>query len=429
MVRTRWTVAAVRQARRHVGTTVRRIPGLRNQLEIRPDPAEPLVAAVRSGLAAGDTPEAHRLAEQAWRSHPDHVQLQDLLIASLDHRGSYGRALELCVENAERRVRWLAQRCLDTPPRSLGPAQRIFAAGFFRSGSSTVLDYLRGVPGARKWTTAGEMRLVKGAGGVAELVSRFDTEGRLTDRDLVDFYLHLTGWKLIWHPPGSHHPRALVNNHSSKLFGHRRAFGYLQCCLEAFLALVELVRSGDPTTTDLERFFRDALGRALDAAAAGVGAEVLLIDQGVNAWRLPLSRFLPPSTFVIVHRDPRDQYVDVREIRRKPGLKPTTPELFAAEYRRKRTHADRHSRRIARDGHATVQLSFEDFVLDHERQAGELTRALALPPPRDGRGHYDPDRARAAIGRHLGHVTDAELATLTGALPEYLDHRVGGQAS
>jgi hypothetical protein len=424
---TQWA-SVVRATRRRAGAALRRMPGLRDRFEQRPDPTEPWVATVAAELAAGDPDRAHRLAEQAWRRRPDHIQLQDLLIASLDHRGMCERALALSIQNATRRLGWLARRRLaGRRPRRLGPAQRIFAAGFFRSGSSAVLDYLRGIDGATGWTPAGEMRLLKAPGGIAELVNRHHQQGSLTDRDLVDFYLHLTGWKLTRHPPGSFHPRALVNRHSATLFRNRRAFGYLHTCLQAFLELVDLTATANPTTADLEGLFRDLLARALDVAATDTGAELLLIDQAVNAWRLPLSRFLPPSTFVIVHRDPRDQYVDVRQIRQQPGHPATTAESFTREYRRNRTRADRDIPLISqRYGHHCVRLSFEDFVLDHQRQTRELTDTLGLPPPRTQWGHYVPTRGRDGIGRHLALASPTEIATLTASLPEYLDDRVTG---
>ncbi|MPZ28097.1 MAG: hypothetical protein GEV12_17220 [Micromonosporaceae bacterium] len=399
--------------------------GSQDRLEQRPDPAEPMVGTVSTALATGDLDQAHQQAEQGWRHRPDHIQLQDLLIASLDHRGGSERALELSVDNAARRIEWLARSRVTRRHRhQLGPAQRILFAGFFRSGSSAVLDCLRGVPGTTRWTPTGEMRLLKAPGGVADLVRRCETQGGLTDSDLVDFYLHLTGWKLTRHPPGTFHSRDVVNRHSAVLFRNRRAFGYLQTCLESFLELVDLTTSTKPTAADLVSFFRDAVGRALDAAATDAGAEVVLINQTINAWRLPLSQFLPPSTFVIVHRDPRDQYVDVRQVQGKPGLTPTTAELFARDYRRNRELTDRDVPRIAqRYGHRSYRLSFEDFVLDHERQVRALTDALGLARPRGRTGHYLPSRGRDGVGQHIGAVSPSELATLTEALPEYLDPR------
>lgn len=424
VVSTQWAVL-VRKARRRGASTVRRMTGSRDRLELRPDPAEPLVRAVSTELATGDLDRAHDLAERGWRQRPDHVQLQDLLIASLDHRGSSERALELSVDNATRRIRWLARsRVSRRHQHQLGPAHRILFAGFYRSGSSAVLDCLRGVPGTTRWTPTGEMRLLKAPGGVADLVRRCETQGGLTDSDLVDFYLHLAGWKLTRHPPGTFHSRDVVNRHSAGLFRNRHAFGYLQTCLESFLELVDLTTSTKPTAADLVSFFRDTVGRALDAAATDTGAEVLLINQAINAWRLPLSRFLPPSTFVIVHRDPRDQYVDVREIQRKPGVTPTTAEQFARDYRRNRRLAERDVPQIARQyGHRSYHLGFEDFVLDHERQVRALTDALALPRPRGRTGHYRPSQGRESIGRHLGGLSPDDLDTLTGSLPEYLDPR------
>ena len=428
LVSRRW-VRLVHRARRRAGATAQRVPGLRRRWEQRPDPAEPLVKAISAELATGELDRGHQLAEHGSRSRPDHIQLQDLLIASLDHRDEFEQALELCVENAARRIRWLDRRRVTARyPRRLDQSQRIFLAGYFRSGSSAVLDYLRGGAGVTNWTPAGEMRLLKAPGGVADLVARCQTQGGLTDRDLVDFYLHLTGWKLTRHPPGTFHARDVVNRNSAALFRIRRAYGYLRTCLECFLELADLTASTRPTVADLEVFFRDAVGRALDAAAADAAAEVVLVDQAINAWRLPLSRFLPPSTFVIVHRDPRDQYVDVRQVQQKPGRTPTTAERFTHDYRRNRTRADRDIPRIAhRYGHRCVRLSFEDFVLDHQRQAHQLLASLALPRPLRGRGHYLPRQGRDGIGQHIAMLSPSELATLTESLPEYLDHRIAAR--
>ena len=424
MGRVRWA-SLVRKVHRRAATTVRRKSGLRGQLELRPDPAEPLVERVSTELGTGELDRGHQLAELAWQRRPDHLQLQDLLVASLDRRGDVARALALSVDNARRRIGWLQrQRGTGRPPRQLGPQQRILFAGFYRSGSSTVLDYLRRVPGAARWTTTGEMRLLKAPGGIADLASRHQQQGGLTESDLVDFYLHLTGWKLTRHPPGTFDSRDVVNRHATVLFRNPHAFGYLQTCLESFLELVDLTSAANPTAAELVRFFRDAVGRALDVVATDTQADVLLIDQAINAWRLPLSRFLPPSTFVIVHRDPRDQFVDVRKRQQQPGLISPTAESFVREYRLRRTGADRDLTTITTQyGHHTYRVGFEDFVLDHERQARQLTDALALSPPGDGRSHYNPRRARNGIGQHARQVDPCELAILATSLPEYLDHR------
>jgi hypothetical protein len=139
---------------------------------------------------------------------------------------------------------------------------------------------------------------------------------------------------------------------------------------------------------------------------------------------LAISRFLPPSTFVIVHRDPRDHFADARLVRQRPGRKPLTVESFARHYRARRERVERQVPEIARRyGHRALTMSFEDFVLDHETQASRLRDFLGLDGRAYRNGHYEPARGLDGIGRHTRLITPEEAATLVDALPEYLDKR------
>jgi hypothetical protein len=390
--------------------------------EIRPDPREPLVGEISARIAAGEVEAARDLAQAGVRARPDGVQTWDLLIAALDHLGEAERALDGCVCNAARRLSRLRSRPGGGGgPGRLDPERRVFVAGYFKSGSSAVLDHLRGFEGVTKWTPRGEMRLVKSPGGMADLAKRHQERGGLCTADLVDFYLHITGWKITLTPPGRYHLREVVNRTSAALFGSPAAAGYLRCCLECFL---ELARRPGRSVADLERQFRGWVERALDAVATDTGADLVLVDQAVNAWRLAISRFLPPSTFVIVHRDPRDHFADARLVRQRPGRKPLTVESFARHYRARRERVEHQVPEIARRfGHRALTMSFEDFVLDHETQASRLRDFLGLGGRAYRNGHYEPARGLDGIGRHTRLITPEEAATLVDALPEYLDKR------
>src|SRR4029078_597897 len=122
-----------------------------------------------------------------------------------------------------------------------------------------------------------------------------------------------------------------VNLQSRKLLAHKATAGYLHACLASFLDVTEA--AGEVRLEELEAQFRGLVRRALDAGATDRGADLLLVDQAVTAWRLQTSRLAPPSTFVVVHRDPRDQFAEARAVARQPGRPKTTVDTFVAAYR------------------------------------------------------------------------------------------------
>jgi len=263
-------------------------------------------------------------------------------------------------------------------------------------------------------------------GGLARLTTGYANHAVLTPRDLVALYLHLTGAKHTTSPRGSYDKWRVVNRNSANLFRRREAAGYLQTCLECFLALAE--RAGEPWPGGLpalEQCLREYVRRALDAAATDTGADLLLLDQGVNAWRLPLSRLAPPSTFVVVHRDPRDQFVDARAALRQPGRVEPSAASFADTYQRRRRGAVRDAAKIAQAyGHRSVRVGFEDFVYD-PASVHALVESLSLAGRPYRQGRFEVARARAAVGKHTRHLTREESETIAAALPEYLDERAG----
>ena len=381
------------------------------------------IELARWHLAAGQVDRASAAASRAWPS----ITGRDFLIGLLDHRGEVERALAMCVDNAAQHIQQLRRR-RPRPARlrELGPDQRVFLSGFFKSGSSAVLDYLRGFEGVARWAPAGELRLIKSVGGMTRLATGYAEHARLTPQDLVAFYLHLTGTKHTTSARGSYDKWRIVNRNSADLFRRRAAAGYLQACLECFLVPAE--RAGQPWpggVPALEQCLRTYVQRALDAAATDTRADMLLLDQRVNAWRLPISRFASPSTFVIVHRDPRDQFVDARAALRQPGRVEPSAAEFAASYRRRRRKAGRDVAEIARAyQHRSVQIGFEDFVHD-PATAHELVDFLGLAGRRYRQGRFEVARARAAVGKHTRQLTPEESAVIAAALPEYLDARAG----
>ena len=396
---------------------------LRSRLQMGEPAAHPLAAEVNRQLKAGAVESALDLAEWGLELHPESIRTNDRLMSALDAVGKPGRALRLAIANARRRIEYLeARRPQPVTPRTLTPQQRVMICGFFYSGSSAVLDHLLGFPGAVKWTPAGEMRVIKFPGGYGELAERQAVAGQLDKQALLDLYLHLIGRKYIGHGSEIYSTWGMVNRNSRRLLGQKAASGYLQACFEGFQGLATL--DPPPSAPDLERMFRATVERALDAAATDTRAELLVVDQAVTAWRLDLARFVPPSTFVVVHRDPRDQFAEVKQVLAQPGRgrkTSRTPEGFAHRYRNDREEADRLIPRLERrHGHRFVRIAFEDFVVDHEREAARLHDALGLEVADKVEQRFDPAVSIANVGKHVGRLSDAEVASLRDLLPEYL---------
>lgn len=390
-------------------------------VDVRQADARTLIEQIQAHIAGHDLERARQLAERAVEEHPDVIRFTDLLLSLLHEMGEADRALSLAIHNAERRIRRLHRlRDSTLPARRLTRDTRILISGYFYSGSGAVLDYLRDFPGTVKWTPTGEMRLLKFPGGLDDLAKRHKEHGALTASDLVDLYLHVTGWKVTLSPPGTYDQWAIVNRNSRRMFRKPVAFGYLAALLECFRELATTPTVAD-TTAGLEEHFRNHLERALDAAATDAQADLLLIDQAITAWRFDLGRLVPPSTFISVHRDPRDQYVEVREVLEQPGRRQATAESFAKRNRRNRDKVERLTPELERDhGHRIVRVGFEDFVMDHDRESRRLVDLLGLDPDRRVAGRFDPERSRANIGKHATLLDDRDRATLEAELAEFL---------
>lgn len=173
------------------------------------------IERARWHLAAGRIAHATAAAHRASGS----IAGRDFLIGLLDYQGETERALAMCVDNAASHIQRLRQRRLRPQRyRELGPDQRVFLSGFFKSGSSAVLDYLRGFAGTARWAPAGELRLIKSVGGMARFTNAYVTHGAVSPADLVAFYLHITGAKHTTSRRGHYDKWRIVNRNSAALF-------------------------------------------------------------------------------------------------------------------------------------------------------------------------------------------------------------------
>ena len=383
---------------------------------------------VREAIDDGRTAEARRLAEAGRPQAPDHIRLTDALIALRRHDGEVAAAFDLAVHNARRRRdRLAARRRVDGPEPALEPEQRVFISGYFYSGSGAVVDFLTDHRGCDKWSPAGEMRLIKFPGGLDDIATRHANSGTLSAEALVDLYLHLCGRRIVTTPADEYHQVRVVNRHSRRLHRASTARGYLLRCYERFLHLADHVDDPALTTSELERELREWVRVALDAAAHDLQADRLVIDQAITAWRLPAARLAPPSTFVVVHRDPRDQFVEARQALSQPGRRPPGVTPFAVNYLRRRLQVKRWIPMLQNElGHRIVACGFERFVMEHAETGPSLLDALGLADRERHGSDFEVSQSRVNVAKHPTELTRHEQRVLRLLLRRYLDDHAGG---
>jgi len=377
-------------------------------------------------LDAGDLHLAEKVAEAAIERFPKVIRIRDSLTAILDARGNAGMALSICAETARIQVKRLekVRQKAGKPPRSLQKENRVFICGYFYSGSGAVYDYLKDFPGLVGWTPAGEMRLIKFPGGMWDLVSRCKSEGGLDAQSLLDFYLHIKGKKIVDHAPDVYSGWGKVNKHSRALWQKEGGRYYLEACLRCFLELHRRWRGEKIKLKDLKKVLKDYLRQAFDAAATECQAGYLLIDQAINAFRLELAELVPPSKFIVVHRDPRDQYVDASVALSQPGRKLPSAEEFSESYRSRRNKGVKYTRIIERKfGHEVLTLSFEDFVLNFDQSHRLVDKFLGLDHC-GRRGRFSAEKSKVNIGKYRGVLKESEVESFCVNNREYLSEYV-----
>ena len=386
-----------------------------------------LARAVDRQLATGHHEQAGELVRRGLERVPHSLRLRDREVALLAHAGDQHEALRVARETAElRRDQWEARRPSDRATRRLEVHERIAISGFFYSGSGAAKDHLRGYREVVPWPPVGELRLVKFPGGFADLGRRLTTTGELTEADLVDHYLHLVGRKITGAAPGVYDKWEVVNANSRRLLRDAdHTAGYLAACMDGFLALVQRSETGPLSHQEFMTHARRTLQRALDAAATDTHAGWLLIDQVVTGWHLDQAAYLPPVSFVLVHRDPRDRFAEVRAVLAQPGRRSTNrdPATFARTARRHLVQAEQRIAWLEGLGHRVLRVAFEDLVLEPDQTIAAIDEHLGLTDAEQAERRFHPERSRRNVGKHVALVPPEELAVIEREAADLLDPR------
>ncbi len=377
-------------------------------------------------FARDDIDGALALLDKALLIFPHSVTLLESRVAILSRIRAYDRALHDLRVAVDRRKAKLRKKGygFSCEENGLGRESRILISGFFYSGSGAVLDFLRSYAGVRKFPfVAGESRVVKFPGGIAEMGEVVVKDGRLHPEEIAKFYLHLVGKQIVATKKGVYHKDLIVNRNNRRLLKNEPSLGYLY---QALLLLEDYWALARKKALDHDVFVaasRVGLARMLDAAAKQNKISKLVVDQIVTAWRIDIAQYMPPSSFIIVHRDPRDQYAEVKAALDQPGRPKWTAQQFAGIYRSWRTRVDGHIPILeGQHGHRVLRVGFEDFVLNHAAEAKRILAFAGIAAGSLKKQRFFPDVSAANVGKYSQLLTREEAECLETALPEYL-HR------
>lgn len=311
---------------------------------------------------------------------------------------------------------------IDFYPKTLEVEDRIFLSGYFYSGSGAVLDYLLGFKECYKWPAIkGEMRLIKFPGGLADLGNRLEKNNSLNAADLVDLYLHLTGNKIVHSAKTKYDPWRVVNKNSSKILKDNNSHAYLFSAFQLFWHLHSFMLQDTQTIEEFEKISISGVKQMLNGVAGQLKANKLLVDQIITAWRLPIARFAPPSSIIIVHRDPRDQYAEAYDVRVKSGRTAWTAHEFTKIYKERRMLVSENIPILEKKyGHRFLTLSFEDFVLKHDIEVKKVLDFLQISPEDITKQYFSPEVSSKNVGKYKSMLSEKDRKIIESSIPEYL---------
>ena len=353
----------------------------------------------------------NNISKLAIKAFPQKLNFKKYLIKSLDCQGKHDEALIWAEKAAIQEIDKL-NACKNPSGnfnKSLKRHQRIMIAGYFYSGSGAFSDYLKGFAKTKKWTPYGEMRLIKTPGGIWDYKEKFFKKD--SKEAILNLYLTIVGIKetssTIWKKS---------NRSSRKILSDLNNADYVIALLKFWLD-----EKNTPSKDEKSYYQRSsrALMEAYDKACQIYDADRILVDQSVNAFRLNLSKVLPPSTFIVVDRDPRDQFLEARLGWAKLGKKRwQSVEAFVSEYKKIRSQSYELAESLSKEyGHKFYFYKFEEFVYNHKAISNRLKIDLKLNG--DSKS-YDPELSKINICKYKDQLTTWETYLIEDELKEFL---------
>jgi hypothetical protein len=357
--------------------------------------------------------------------YPDDITTADKLAGLLQAGNRHEEACHLVKKICIKRKQMVATD-LDDDYESkvsgllIGPVIQI--SGYFYSGSGAVLDYLKGYKDSIKWAPDCEVRIIKFPGGLGDLFAKLKSSKRISIIEIVDLYLHITGSFYVKTGVNHYNKNLCVNRDSRRVLNSPQAASYIYELLSLWESLLDFSEKNFQTEKEFLNIVRHGLHRAFNSILYCNNAKIVLIDQMVTAWRLPLAVLLPPSRFIIVYRDPRDQFVDANNVMGVPGRHKWTKEEFIKIYKNRRASVQEWIPKLEKSSnHAFLQISFEDFVMDTAAQKSIIDNFLGLDRNSysEELSEFDPDVSSVNVGKYKKHLKKEVQNFFKENVPEF----------
>ena len=372
------------------------------------------------------TDEMVELTRAVHDRFPNNVTITEKLVGLLVERRKIQKAMDLARTCIEARIlkasKKRSARYEDVVSgESIGTVIQI--SGYFYSGSGAVLDFLKGFKKTIKWGPGAEVRIVKFSGGLGELYDNFREAGRLKRIDLLNLFLHLTASFYITTDEKTYSKKAKVNNASQKMLDSPKAVSYLLELFKLWHRLDEFSLKDEQSEEELVAIIREGIRRSFNAILFTNKSKILLSDQMVTAWKLPYAALLPPCKFIVVHRDPRDQFSEVNQARGTPGRPAWTVSNFISIYLKWRSIADEWIPRLEEEcGHSILRLKFEDVITDYNKTSNQIFDFLGLDRENFNteKSKLDPSVSIKNVGKYHNYLNENEICEIEDKLINYL---------
>lgn len=370
-----------------------------------------------------------KIADAVHSRFPENQLVRDRLYGLILENGETDRAYDLakasCGEHLSDVARDLDAGYEDKVAMPTG-GKIVQISGYFYSGSGAVLDHLKGYSNIKKWTPQGEVHVIKYPGGLSELYNSLEENGRLTKKELVRFYLHVRAGLYVDSGSSKYKRENVVNKFSRKLLESPSASLYIYELLRLWGDLDAFAMQDRQDMDDFVSIVRKGLSRAFNAVLYQNGAEILVCDQMVTAWRLPSARLLPPCRFIVVHRDPRDQFVEAKLVKNVPGRKKQDAVKYSEVYRKRRELTEEWIPRLESEcGHEFLAMAFEDFVIHNGESIDKIREHLSLDKKSFDKckTKFDPNVSIHNIGKYKNSLTADETGYMEQQLSKYIYER------
>lgn len=120
---------------------------------------------------------------------------------------------------------------------------------------------------------------------------------------------------------------------------------------------------------------------------------------------------------MVVDRDPRDHYVETIAARIRRGEKAPSAHAWSVNHTKIREqYKIRRDRYAQKNDHRFIEMKFEDFVTDYEKQAELINAELGILDADLVKQNFDPQVSIKNIGKHFSELGDDDRRTISSEL-------------